>query len=115
MTVAAKDRYTRPCAAAWHRALAQVAAHAQAQGAHPARTVVRCPYAQLMPWAQRFLGAAVRRGLHRVLSTQLAGHGAGLNTGDDFAGDVARDTPDGAGVARAMAGRGALRDLLAAL
>ena len=34
--------------------MAQVAARAQAQGAHLARTVVLVLYAQLMHWAQRF-------------------------------------------------------------
>ena len=49
MTVIAKsDQPTSPCASVWQRALAQVAAHAQAHGAHLARTVVLVPYAQLM-------------------------------------------------------------------
>ena len=45
MTVIAKAITTAVRCWPWHRALAQVAAHAQAQGAHLARTVVLVPYA----------------------------------------------------------------------
>ncbi|HRM83896.1 MAG TPA: PD-(D/E)XK nuclease family protein, partial [Acidovorax temperans] len=116
MTVIAKsDRYTAPCAAVWHRALAQVAAHAQAQGAHLARTVVLVPYAQLMPWAQRFWAQQFPQGFAPRFETtrNWAGQLQGSEpTGDDFAGDVARDTL----TARALlerVGQGALRDVLA--
>ncbi|MBO0940516.1 PD-(D/E)XK nuclease family protein [Acidovorax temperans] len=116
MTVIAKsDRYTAPCAAVWHRALAQVAAHAQAQGAHLARTVVLVPYAQLMPWAQRFWAQQFPQGFAPRFETtrNWAGQLQGFEpAGDDFACDVARDTL----TARALlerVGQGALRDVLA--
>ena len=51
MTVIAKSDQ---CAALWLRVLAQVQAHLHGLAAHPARTVVLVPYAQLMPWAQRY-------------------------------------------------------------
>ncbi|WP_422843193.1 PD-(D/E)XK nuclease family protein [Acidovorax sp. M2(2025)] len=116
MTVIAKsDQHSAPCAAVWQRALAQVAAHAAAQGTHLARTVVLVPYAQLMPWAQRFWaqqfpqGFAPRFETTRNWAAQLQGFEP---AGDDFAGDVARDTL----TARALlerVGQGALRDVLA--
>ncbi|GAB3492586.1 hypothetical protein GCM10027399_11590 [Curvibacter fontanus] len=37
----------------WQQGLAGIAAHMRARGAHPARTVVLLPYAQLMPQAAR--------------------------------------------------------------
>ena len=88
----------------------------QALGAHPARTVVLLPYAQLMPWAQRYWalhqaeGFAPRFETTRNWARQLA---AFVPQGDDLAGDVARDTL----TARALldrAGLAAQRDVLAA-
>ena len=99
MTVIAKSDQTSGFAAAstalWQRALARVAAHAQAHGAHLARTVVLVPYAQLMPWAQRHWvqqfpqSFAPRFETTRNWARQLQ---AFEPTGDDLAGDVARDT-----------------------
>ncbi|MFP5443195.1 MAG: hypothetical protein ACLGIY_06290 [Betaproteobacteria bacterium] len=99
----------------WQRALAQVAAHAQAHGAHLARTVVLVPYAQLMPWAQRHWalqfpqGFAPRFETTRNWARQLQ---VFEPSADDFAGDVARDTL----TARALldrVGQGAQREMLA--
>ena len=112
MTVIAKSDQ---CAALWQRVLAQVAGHAQRLGGHPARTVVLVPYAQLMPWAQRYRalhhgdGFAPRFETTRNWARQLA---AFVPQGDDLAGDVARDTL----TARALldrAGLAAQRDVLA--
>ena len=84
--------------------------------AHPARTVVLVPYAQLMPWAQRYWdlhhadGFAPRFETTRNWAQQLA---AFVPQGDDLAGDVARDTL----TARALldrVGLSAQRELLAA-
>ncbi len=83
--------------------------------AHPARTVVLVPYAQLMPWAQRYWdmnhndGFAPRFETTRNWAQQLA---AFVPQGDDLAGDVARDTL----TARALldrVGLSAQRDVLA--
>ena len=99
----------------WQRALARVAAHASAQGAHLARTVVLVPYAQLMPWAQRHWalqfpqGFAPRFETTRNWARQLQ---VFEPSADDFAGDVARDTL----TARALldrVGQGAQREMLA--
>lgn len=116
MTVIAKsDQCTGLGAALWQRALAQVAAHARAQGAHLARTVVLVPYAQLMPWAQRHWalqfpqGFAPRFETTRNWARQLQ---VFEPSADDFAGDVARDTL----TARALldrVGQGAQREMLA--
>ena len=79
------------------------------------RTVVLVPYAQLMPWAQRFWaqqfpqGFAPRFETTRNWAAQLQGFEL---AGDDFACDVARDTL----TARALlerVGQGGLRDVLA--
>jgi len=87
----------------------------QGLGAHPARTVVLLPYAQLMPWAQRYWalhhadGFAPRFETTRNWARQLA---AFVPQGDDLAGDVARDTL----TARTLldrAGLAAQRDVLA--
>ena len=92
MTVIAKNHQ---CAALWQRALHQVTAHIQQLHAHPARTVVLVPYAQLMPWAQRYWdlhcsdGFAPRFETTRNWAQQLA---AFVPQGADLAGDVARDT-----------------------
>ncbi|WP_288481926.1 PD-(D/E)XK nuclease family protein [uncultured Acidovorax sp.] len=99
----------------WQRALAQVAAHASARGAHLARTVVLVPYAQLMPWGQRLWGQQFPQGFAPRFETtrnwarQLQGFEP---SADDFAGDAARDTL----TARALldrVGQGALREMLA--
>ncbi|MFZ3124809.1 MAG: PD-(D/E)XK nuclease family protein, partial [Acidovorax sp.] len=112
MTVIAKSDQ---CAALWQRLLGQVQAHMQALAAHPARTVVLVPYAQLMPWAQRYWalhhadGFAPRFETTRNWARQLA---AFVPQGDDLAGDVARDTL----TARTLldrAGLAAQRDVLA--
>ncbi|MDP3227308.1 MAG: PD-(D/E)XK nuclease family protein [Acidovorax sp.] len=112
MTVIAKSDQ---CAALWQRLLAQVEVHMQGLGAHPARTVVLVPYAQLMPWAQRYWalhhtdGFAPRFETTRNWARQLA---AFVPLGDDLAGDVARDTL----TARDLldrAGLAAQRDVLA--
>ena len=90
--------------------------HMKRLGAHPARTVVLVPYAQLMPWAQRYWalhhadGFSPRFETTRNWARQLA---AFVPQGDDLAGDVARDTL----TARALldrAGLTAQRDMLAA-
>jgi ATP-dependent helicase/nuclease subunit B len=103
------------CAALWQRVLAQVEGHMQALAAHPARTVVLVPYAQLMPWAQRYWalhhgdGFAPRFETTRNWARQLS---AFEPQGDDLAGDVARDTL----TARTLldrAGLAAQRDVLA--
>ena len=92
MTVIAKSDQ---CAALWLRVLAQVQAHLHGLAAHPARTVVLVPYAQLMPWAQRYWalhhadGFTPRFETTRNWARQLA---AFVSQGDDLAGDVARDT-----------------------
>lgn len=116
MTVIAKsDQYTAPCAAVWQRALARVVAHAGARGAHLARTVVLVPYAQLMPWAQRYWAQQFPQGFAPRFETtrNWAGQLQGFEpAADDFACDVARDTL----TARALlerVGQGAQRDVLA--
>ena len=92
MTVIAK---CDECALLWRGVLKQVSRHMRQCGAHPARTVVLVPYAQLMPWAQRYWGLehadgfAPRFETTRNWARQLA---AFVPQGDDFAGDVARDT-----------------------
>ncbi|MCW5261642.1 PD-(D/E)XK nuclease family protein [Verminephrobacter eiseniae] len=86
------------------------------QGAHPARTVVLLPYAQLMPWAQQYWeryqadGFAPRFETTRSWARRLC---VFEPQGDELAGDVARDTL----TARALldrAGLAAQRDMLAA-
>ena len=112
MTVIAKSDQ---CAALWQRVLAQVAGHLAQCGAHPARTVVLVPYAQLMPLAQRCWsvaqpdGFAPRFETTRNWARQLA---AFVPQGDDLAGDVARDTLT-ARLLLDRAGLSAQRDLLA--
>jgi ATP-dependent helicase/nuclease subunit B len=112
MTVIAKSD---ECAALWRHVLDEVSQHLQQCGAHPARTVVLVPYAQLMPWAQRYWarhhpdGFAPRFETTRNWARQLS---AFVPLGDDLAGDVARDTL----TARTLlerAGLGAQRELLA--
>ncbi|MBV7431187.1 MULTISPECIES: PD-(D/E)XK nuclease family protein [unclassified Acidovorax] len=116
MTVIAKSDQCAALVPLWRRVLGQVAGHLRQQGAHPARTVVLVPYAQLMPWAQRYWalfhadGFAPRFETTRNWARQLA---AFVPMGDDLAGDVARDTL----TARALldrAGLSAQRDVLAA-
>ena len=112
MTVIAK---TDRCARQWQQVLAGVSGFIRARQAHPARTVVLVPYAQLMPWAQRYWalhhadGFAPRFETTRNWARQLA---AFVPQGHDFAGDVACDTL----TARALldrAGLTAQRDMLA--
>ena len=112
MTVIAKSDQ---CAALWQRVLREVVAHMGRLKAHPARTVVLVPYAQLMPWAQRYWdmhhsdGFSPRFETTRNWAQQLA---AFVPQGDDLAGDVARDTL----TARALldrVGLSAQRDVLA--
>lgn len=121
MTVIAKSDqhllgYAAACAALWQRALVQVAEHAQAQGAHLARTVVLVPYAHLMPWAQRHWAHQFPQGFSPRFETTrnwAARLQAFVPAADDFAGDVAHDTF----TARALldrVGQGAQRDMLAA-
>ncbi|MCW8206996.1 PD-(D/E)XK nuclease family protein [Verminephrobacter aporrectodeae subsp. tuberculatae] len=87
-----------------------------AQGAHPARTVVLLPYAQLMPWAQQHWaqqyaeGFAPRFETTRSWACRLA---AFVPQGDDFSGDAARDTL-GARALLERAGLAAQCDMLAA-
>ncbi|MBP6780540.1 MAG: hypothetical protein KA148_08405, partial [Ottowia sp.] len=47
----------QPVLAAWDALLAQVDAQLRALGAHPARSVVLLPYAQLLPVAARLWAA----------------------------------------------------------
>jgi ATP-dependent helicase/nuclease subunit B len=91
------------------------AAH-RARGAHPARTLVLVPYAQLMPVATRQWGAAFPDGFAPRFETtrnwarQLAPFRPGP---DDLSFDPARDLP----LAQSLlerAGLGAQRDVLAA-
>jgi len=115
MTVIAKSDQPGAPRPLWERVLARVAGHLQRRGAHPARTVVLVPYAQLMPWAQRHWallhgdGFAPRFETTRNWARQLA---VFVPQGDDLAGDVARDTL----TARALLDRAGLsgqRDMLA--
>ncbi|CAN7642188.1 PD-(D/E)XK nuclease family protein [Acidovorax sp. LjRoot117] len=112
MTVIAK---TDQCTLLWRRVLAQVALHIEQCAAHPARTVVLVPYAQLMPWAHRYWGMAHPDGFAPRFETtrnwarQLA---AFVPQGDDLAGDVARDTLT-ARLLLDKAGLSAQRDVLA--
>lgn len=112
MTVIAKSGQ---CAALWQHVLAQVQAHVQRIRAHPARGVVLVPYAQLMPWVQRYWalhhgdGFAPRFETTRNWARQLE---AFVPLGDDLAGDTGRDTL----TARTLldrVGLGAQRDMLA--
>ncbi|MFY3385692.1 PD-(D/E)XK nuclease family protein [Paracidovorax sp. MALMAid1276] len=113
MTVIARSDQ---CDALWTAVLARVQAHMQARGAHPARTVVLVPYAQLMPLAQRYWAAYCPDGFSPRFETtrnwarQLS---AFVPLGSDLAGDVACD----ALTARTLldqAGLAAQRDVLAA-
>jgi len=112
MTVIAKSDPWPP----WPGLLAAARAHMRRLGAHPARTVVLVPYAQLMAEAQRQWallvpdGFAPRFETTRNWAQRLGGFAP---DGLDFAQDVARDTF----TARALldrAGLAAQRDALAA-
>ncbi len=112
MTVIAKSDQ---CDALWGAVLARVEAQMQLLDAHPARTVVLVPYAQLMPLAQRYWGErhpdgfAPRFETTRNWARQLS---VFVPAGNDLAGDVARDTL----AARALldqSGLAAQRDVLA--
>ena len=88
--------------------LDQIASHIRASGAHPARTVVLLPYAQLMPlaarlWAQRFPdGFAPRFETSQNWSRNLGDDAPGA---DDYRGDPALDALS----ARALLERAGLR------
>jgi ATP-dependent helicase/nuclease subunit B len=105
-----------PAIAAWPGLMAWLAQRIAARGAHPARTLVLVPYAQLMPVATRQWGAAFPDGFAPRFETtrnwarQLAPFRPGP---DDLSFDPARDLP----LAQSLlerAGLGAQRDVLAA-
>ncbi len=116
MTVIAKNDASAACAPLWAQALDAVQAHIQATGAHPARTVVLVPYAQLMAEAQRHWarrapdGFAPRFETTRNWAQQLGGF---VPQGLDLAMDVARDSLTARSLL-AQAGLGAEQDMLAA-
>ena len=116
MTVIAKNDANAACAPLWTHALDAVQAHIQATGAHPARTVVLVPYAQLMAeaqrqWARRVPdGFAPRFETTRNWAQQLGGF---VPQGLDLAMDVARDSLTARSLL-AQAGLGAEQDMLAA-
>ncbi len=91
MTVIAKNDPSPP----WRGVLAEIRAHMQRLGAHPARTVVLVPYAQLMAEAQRQWALCVPDGFAPRFETtrnwaqRLGGFAP---EGLDLALDVARDT-----------------------
>lgn len=110
--IAANDCYER----VWRPAFARLAEHLQAHAVPAARTVVLLPFAQLLPWAQRFWarwqpeGFAPRFATTRSWARTLA---AWVPAAGDFTGEAARD----ALTARSLlerAGLGAERALLAA-
>lgn len=122
MTVIAKNDHSPEKATGagpagnWPQVLGAVRSHMQRLGAHPARTVVLVPYAQLMAEAQRQWAGAVPEGFAPRFETtrnwaqRLGGFAP---QGLDLALDVARDTF----TARTLlerAGLGAQRDALAA-
>ncbi len=105
-----------PAMAAWPGLMGRLAQRIAARGAHPARTLVLLPYAQLMPvaarqWAATFPdGFAPRFETTRNWARQLAPFSPGP---DDLSFDPARDLP----VANSLlerAGLGAQREVLAA-
>ncbi|RYF08275.1 MAG: PD-(D/E)XK nuclease family protein [Comamonadaceae bacterium] len=106
MTVIAKND---DVARSWRAVFERVRAHADATGAHMARTVVLVPYAQLMAegrrqWAQHFPdGFMPRIETSRNWARQL---GAPEPAGEDLALDIARD----AITARALLDRAGLTD-----
>jgi ATP-dependent helicase/nuclease subunit B len=105
-----------PAMAAWPGLMGRLAQRIAARGAHPARTLVLLPYAQLMPvatrqWAATFPdGFAPRFETTRNWARQLAPFSPGA---DDLSFDPARDLP----LANSLlerAGLGAQREVLAA-
>jgi len=99
----------------WTHLLDEVAAGMAARGAHPARTVVVLPYAQLMPLASRLWGQSRPDGFAphfettRNWSRRLRAHNPGP---DDLAFDAARDILTAQALLE-RAGLGQHRDLLA--
>lgn len=111
MDVIAQDHRA---AGLWQGLAAAIRGQLEARGAHPARTVVLVPYAQLMPLARRQWAREVPNGFApRFESTMNWAAGLGFVPGsDDIAFDMARDLL----TARAWlerAGLGARADLLA--
>jgi ATP-dependent helicase/nuclease subunit B len=99
----------------WRELVAAVRALLAQHGAHPARTVVLLPYAQLMPVARRIWGEEVPDGFAPRFETTMnwAGKRGFAPANDDIAFDMGRDLL----TARAwleQAGLGARADLLAA-
>ncbi|MFN7856197.1 MAG: PD-(D/E)XK nuclease family protein, partial [Acidovorax sp.] len=116
MTVIAKNDHCAGVLTLWQDALGGVAATIQRLGAHPARTVVLVPYAQLMPWAQHYWGLLHPDGFAPRFETTLNWARqieAFLPQGDDLAGDMGRDTLTARGLLD-RAGLTAQRDMLAA-
>ncbi|HZY18236.1 MAG TPA: PD-(D/E)XK nuclease family protein [Ramlibacter sp.] len=77
----------------WRELLGQVEAQLQARGAHPSRTVVLLPYAQLMPVARRAWAALHPAGFAPRFETSMnwaarLGHVVGS---DDLSFDMGRD------------------------
>ncbi|NTV88498.1 MAG: hypothetical protein HGA21_17395, partial [Burkholderiaceae bacterium] len=105
-----------PAMAAWPGLMARLAQRITARDAHPARTLVLVPFAQLMPVAAREWAAGHPDGFTPRFETtrnwarQLAPFSPGS---DDLSFDPARDLP----VAQSLlerAGLGAQREVLAA-
>lgn len=90
MDVIATDH---PAAALWRPLLGQVAQALQARGAHPARTVVLLPFAQLMPLARREWAVMHPQGFAPRFETTMnwAGRLGRVPGPDDVSFDMARD------------------------
>ena len=101
----------------WPSTVREIARHLTAHGAHPARTLVLVPFAQLMPVAARQWAAGHPDGFSPRFETtrNWAGQLAPFSPGpEDLNGDPARDLP----IARNLlerAGLGAQREVLAPL
>lgn len=110
--IAINDCYER----VWCPVFACLAAHLRAHGVVAARTVVLLPFAQLLPWAQRFWarwqpeGFAPRFVTTRSWARTLA---AWVPASGDFTGEAARDALSARSLLE-RAGLGAERALLAA-
>ena len=104
-----------PAMAAWPGLMGRLAQRLKARGAHPARTLVLLPFAQLMPVAVRQWAAchpdgfAPRFETTRNWARQLAPFSPGP---DDLSFDPARDLPLAQNLLE-RAGLGAQRDVLA--
>ncbi|MDB5873786.1 MAG: addB [Ramlibacter sp.] len=98
----------------WQELLAQVRALVAQHGAHPARTVVLLPYAQLMPLAKRLWAMAVPDGFPPRFETTMnwAGKTAFAPGNDDISFDMGRDLLT-ARLWLEKAGLGSRADLLA--